>query len=175
VFVLKRLFFALWPSAEVRQKIAKLNQQVSLDGVRKLKPNNLHMTLLYLGNIDAVMQNEIVLKVAGLKCAPFSFQLDAMQYWRTPKVICLTVSQQPKPLLDLANQLLEICKQYPIHLHDRPYQGHVTLMRKAKQAYSLNYAPIQWQANEFVLVESISTTDGIRYDILMRWPLRSES
>ncbi len=174
MLVLKRLFFALWPSAEVRDEIAALNQQLRVEGVRKLRPSNLHMTLLYLGNIDAAMQQKIISKVTQIACAPFSFQLDGMDFWKTPKVICLTVTQQPKPLLDLAHQLRGICQHYPIHLHDRPYQGHVTLMRKAKQAYALDFTPIQWQAKSFVLVESISTEQGIRYEILRRWPLRDE-
>ncbi len=168
---MKRLFFALWPEAEVREKIDALNRQVELAGVRKLKPQNLHMTLLYLGNINTAMQKEIILKVAQINSRLFDFQLDAIAYWKTPSVICLIVSQQPKPLLALVNQLVEICKEFPIHMHDRPYQAHVTLMRKAKQAYPLNYAPIHWSAKDFVLVESISTPTGIRYEILERWPL----
>ncbi len=168
---LKRLFFALWPDERTRQQIDAINECITLTNVRKLNPQNLHMTLLYLGQVNPAIEQEITLKVMKVRCAPFAFQLDQIQYWTTPKIICLTVSQQPKALLDLVNQLVEVCQSYPIHIHDRPYQAHVTLMRKAKQVYPLVYEPIHWQADSFVLVESISTATGIRYEILKRWSL----
>ncbi len=168
---MKRLFFALWPNEKTRKQIDAVNKQVALANVRKLKPQNLHITLLYLGEVSHEVEQTFTAKVMAVKSAPFAFYLDQIQYWETPKIICLTVSQQPKALLDLVNQLVEIGRAYPIHMHDRPYQAHVTLMRKVKQAYPLVYEPIYWQAESFVLVESISTTTGIRYEILKRWPL----
>lgn len=169
---MKRLFFALWPDKKTRKQIDAVNQQIDLPSVRKLRPANLHNTLLYLGNLDAKSQKAIVEEASKIQVPAFTFALDGLQYWKTPKVLCLTTSQHPPAMLALVNQLVAIAEDYPmIYLHDRPYQAHVTLMRKAKSGYPLAVATITWQAKDFVLVESVSTPKGIRYDILERWPL----
>jgi 2'-5' RNA ligase len=167
----KRLFFALWPDDATRQHIDVENQRIPLTGVRKLKPSNLHVTLVFLGNVDAAMTAAMVERVSLIQAKAFSFQLDGIEHWHTPKTLCLTVSQQPQALHDLVEQLVTIVADYPIHQHDRPYRAHVTLMRKAKSEYPLTFNPIEWQARDFVLVESRSTEQGIQYDVLARWPL----
>lgn len=168
---MKRLFFALWPDEFTRQRIDAENQRISQTGVRKLKPSNLHVTLVFLGNVNVEMTAAMVERVARIQASDFSFKLDGIEHWHKPKTLCLTVSQQPKALHDLVEQLATIVADYPIHQHDRPYRAHVTLMRKAKSEYPLTYQPIAWYAHDFVLVESTSTEHGIQYDVLARWPL----
>ncbi len=168
---MKRLFFALWPSRSVRDQIDALNQRIVLPDARHLKPENLHITLLYLGTIEAAVQQAIVAEVDNIVVPSFDFMLNGIAHWCEPRILCLTVSQQPKPMLDLVQALIEIVKPYPIFLHDRPYCAHVTMVRKAKQPYALEVPPIHWEASEFVLVESCSTPDGIRYELVQSWPL----
>lgn len=168
---MKRLFFALWPDKQTRGKLHTVNAAIHLEGVRKLKPSNLHVTLLYLGNLEAKTRAEISMQVARIESSTFEFLFDGLEHWREPKTLCLTASHQPKALTNLVDQLVDIVKPYPIHIHDRPYRAHVTLTRKAKTDYALDFAPITWTATDFVLVESISTADGIVYEVLERWPL----
>lgn len=168
---MKRLFFALWPSQSVRDEIHAQSQQIKLPHVRHLRPENLHLTLLYLGTIDATMQQAIVASVDKISAQRFAFSLDGLAHWREPRILCLTVNQQPKAMLDLVQSLTAIVKPFPIFLHERPYRAHVTMVRKAKQSYALRVSPICWQASEFVLVESRSTPNGIRYEVLRSWPL----
>jgi len=163
----------LRPDALTRQKLDAVNAQIGLDGGRKLKPSNLHVTLVYLGNVDDAMRLAITQQASYIQVAPFTFQLDDIAHWRESKTLCLTVSQQPQALQHLVDSLMAIAAQYPIHLHDRPYCAHVTLMRKVKQAYPLSFMPITWAAKDFVLVESISTPNGVVYEVLERWPLNT--
>jgi len=169
---MKRLFFALWPSESVRAEIDALNQRIALPNVRHLRPENLHLTLLYLGMVDSATQHAIVDRVDQITAAKFALVLDGLAHWQTPRILCLTVSQQPEAMLNLVQALTAIVKPFPIFLHDRPYRAHVTMVRKAKQPYVLTVSPIYWQASEFVLVESCSTSNGIRYEVLQAWPLQ---
>lgn len=168
---MKRLFFALWPDTITRQKLDKVNENIDLVGARKLKPGNLHVTLVFLGSVEGNVLDNIVQKVEQINGTSFTFQLDGIEHWHSPKTLCLTAGQQPQALHHLVNALVDIVKQYPIFLHDRPYRAHVTLMRKAKFGYELMFEPITWIAKQFVLVESISTPAGIVYEILESWPL----
>lgn len=156
----------------MRDQIHAINQRITLPNVRHLKPENLHLTLLYLGLIEAGMQESIVNKASQIKVVPFAFQLDSIAHWHVPRILCLTVSKQPRAMLDLVQSLVNLVRPYPIFLHDRPYRAHVTMVRKVKQPYVLNILPIGWQASEFVLVESCSTPEGIRYEVLQSWPLQ---
>jgi 2'-5' RNA ligase len=31
--------------------------------------------------------------------------------------------------------------------------------------------PVRWRASEFVLVKSVTESDGAQYEVLRRWPL----
>lgn len=168
---MKRFFFALWPDAVTRQKLDNVNQSIKLQGVRKLKPSNLHVTLLYMGQLDADVLTEITHQANEIRSPAFSLKFDSLEYWRKPRTICLTSSEQPQSLLDLVEKLVKIVERYPVHLHNRPYRAHVTLMRKAKQAYPACPEVIPWLANDYVLVESISTPNGIVYEVVARWSL----
>ncbi len=170
---MQRLFFALWPSESLRESIDQLNQSIHMDGVRKLKPQNLHLTLLYLGVLAPEIQANITSQVDRLMNQQFKFELDGLAYWQAPRILCLTVNQQPCAMHQLVDQLVEIVKEFPIYLHDRPYRAHVTLMRKAKQHYDMQFSSIAWQANSFVLVASESTPTGIKYTVLQEWALQN--
>ncbi len=171
---MKRIFFALWPDAKTRQRLHDENSRIALPSVRKLKPSNLHVTLLYLGNIDDQTMDALMRHADNIQCPEFSFMLDGIAHWQASKTICFTVGEQPAALQGLVDQLKEIAADYPIYLHERPYRAHVTLMRKAKEYYPLVFNAIEWVAKDFVLVESTSTEKGIQYDVLARWPLLRE-
>lgn len=168
---MKRLFFALWPDQKTRSEIDRLNQTIKLDTIRHLKPENLHVTLLFLGNVSDEIAALVQQRAQHIKAQPFSFYFDGIDFWQRPRVLCLTASQQPPELYDLVTQLTDMVADLPLSLIDRPYRAHITLARKAKTSYALEYEPVKWQAEEFVLVESRSDKQGVHYDVLARWPL----
>jgi 2'-5' RNA ligase len=54
----------------------------------------------------------------------------------------------------------------------RPFNPHVTLVRKAECAPLPDSTPIiDWQVEDFVLVRSTLAPDGSRYETIGRWPL----
>jgi len=168
---MKRLFFALWPDDESRQKIDELNQQISLPDIRKLIPENLHITLLFLGNVDDHIAEAVQQRAASVISPPVSLCFDALDFWPRPRVLCLTCQKQAKPVYQLVNALTEIVSEYPVRLDARPYRAHITLARKARQRVQMDFSPVLITADSFVLVESKSTEKGVRYTVIDRWPL----
>ena len=51
----RRLFVALWPDAKVRHEITMLQARPEIREVagRVVPPSNIHMTLQFLGDVDA--------------------------------------------------------------------------------------------------------------------------
>lgn len=168
---MKRLFFALWPDQQTRNKIAAFNQGLISPGLRTLKADNLHITLVFLGNTD--FKTEMLLRVlAGkVKVHPFVVRFDQLEFWRKPKIICLTPSIYDQQLAILADTLNTLVRQCAMAIEDRPYQPHITLARKAQKLIDITEPLIEWQADSFCLVESVSLAEGIHYQVLQRWKL----
>lgn len=165
----QRLFFALWPDQVLRQRLAELARQVA---TRPVPPANLHLTLVFLGSQTAAQRDCAMAAAQQVRGAPFELVLDYLGGWSGPRIQWLGSRQAPQALLDLVAELnrhLAACGFTP---ERRPFAPHVTLARKVRQPrVQLLDAPIHWPAREFVLAESVSTDEGVRYPVLARWPL----
>lgn len=169
---MRRLFFALWPDQNIRVQLSAINQQINDHRLRKLRPTNLHTTLVFMGNVDEQAFLRLQQHAQTIRANAFTISFDQLSYWQKPKILCLTCQRQPKEIYQLVNQLTEIVEAEGIHVEERPYRAHVTLARKANQLEKLSFRPVEWQATEFVLVESISTDNGVVYQVLAKWPLQ---
>lgn len=168
---MKRLFFALWPDDESRHQVNQLNQSLSVEG-RKLISQNLHVTLVFLGNVEEALAEEIIKAADEVEAEPVTLTFDRLDYWKKPKILCLTCTQQSMPVYRLVNQLNTTLKALPLRLETRPYRAHITMVRKVQQAIEMVFTPIEMRFDRFVLVESRSTEQGVRYDVLQSWPLK---
>lgn len=169
-----RLFFALWPSEEVREQIAqafKRAPQSSMNG-RKVPPSNYHISLHFIGNVDSDMQQCLHRAAQSVMAEDFQLTLDRYGHFYKPRVFWLGCQQVPVALTNLQQQLGDALAACGYQTDSRPYAPHVTLMRKLLRPGELaSITDIQWRAEEFVLVESKSTTEGVRYEVLERYPL----
>lgn len=166
---MKKLFFALWPSNKVRKKMEMVNQSIKENGIKKVKPDNLHVTLVFLGNVDAESEVMIRESVEHINVQPFVLYFDQLDYWRKPRILCLSTQQYDPQLLVLVNALKSRVEPCGVKTEERPYKPHITLARKAHKLININVLPIEWQAHAFCLVQSSSTTNGIHYQVLQRW------
>ncbi|NOR71694.1 MAG: RNA 2',3'-cyclic phosphodiesterase [Methylomarinum sp.] len=166
---MKRLFFALWPSDEVRKQTNTFNHSINAGGLKKVKADNLHVSLVFLGNVDAESEILIRQSVDNISVKPFSVYFDRLDFWRKPRILCLSTAKYDAQLLKLVDALKCTVEQCGIKIEDRPYKPHVTLARKAHKLIDVDVLPIEWTADSFCLVESFSTPDGVHYQVLQRW------
>ena len=166
---MKRLFFALWPNNETRKQIDKINQSISSEGLKRVKCDNLHVTLVFLGNVDAESEAMIRQCMKNISAQPFTIQFDQLSFWRKPRILCLTTQQYDQQLLILLDALKRELEQCGMVMEDRPYKPHITLARKALRLIDMDIQTIKWQVYSFCLVESLSTPDGVHYQVLQRW------
>ena len=139
---MKRLFFALWPNNETRKKIDKINQSISSEGLKRVKCENLHVTLVFLGNVDAESEAMIRQRMKNISAQPFTIQFDQLSFWRKPRILCLTTQQYDQQLLILVDALKRELEQCGMVMEDRPYKPHITLARKALRLIDMNIKPI---------------------------------
>lgn len=163
----RRLFFALWPDAEVRQRLAQTAQHWTRQPVPEA---NLHMTLAFLGACSAQQQDCLGNAAGTVLGAPFELQLNYLGNWSRTQ--WLGTSHIPAALLQLVDHLRQALEPCAVKIEKRHFVPHVTLSRKEKNPQTqAGLEAIPWRVDSFVLAESLSTPDGVRYAVLRRWPL----
>ncbi len=170
-----RVFFALWPDAAVRTSLdavaGKLHERL---GGRRTRPDTLHLTLAFIGEMDSTRLPELMAAAEGVTVPRFEMRFDRCDCWRHNHVAHLAASQSPPDLLKLVVQLETRLSGAGIPFDRRPYVPHVTLLRQADCNAEMTNpapAPIRWPTRDFVLVRSSLRSGGALYEQLGRWPL----
>ena len=165
----RRLFFALWPDDAVRGQIAALSRQLCK---RPVPDANLHLTLLFLGQVDEAAEACFCAAAARVQSVPFTISLNRYGGWARKRIQWLGPSAPPAALEELAGALFCAGRKCGFEAEKRPFVPHVTLSRKAKKPLE-GPAPasIVWHASDFVLAESVSSPGGVRYVVRERWAL----
>jgi len=172
-----RLFLALWPNAGVVRQIRALGQELfdERSSGRPVAADNLHITLQFLGQVEASQLDCIRQAAADIRFPAFELQLDHLGHWPRPRVAWLGCHQVPEALVSLVQSLNAGLSRCGFTPEARPYHPHLTLRRKVRQATPREIDPIPWHVEEFVLAQSNTLPEGVRYQVLARWPAHEDS
>jgi 2'-5' RNA ligase len=165
----RRLFFALWPDAQVRAQLAGASRRWAR---RPVADDKLHMTLLFLGG-RSERERVCFAEAASKICSePFDLYLDYLGGWPRAGIQWLGVSQVPGVLPGLLTKLTAVLEPCGFEAEKRPFVPHITLARKVRHPkVKAGLEAIRWRVRDFVLVESAVVAGGARYEVLQRWPL----
>lgn len=169
----RRLFFALWPDSVTRARLTEALRAVMPPQVRATPGDNLHITLAFLGSLDAASQHCAEQAAARVRATPFILTLDDIGYWSRPRILWLGTQHCPDALLELEKDLRHALQPCKTALDERPYQPHLTYARKVRalEALPALAAPVEWRVSDYALVESQPAEDGTHYRVLATWPL----
>ena len=167
-----RLFFALWPDADVTRRLALTARQLKLDGrSRGVNPKNYHVTLAFVGEVPAPKLAVLQQIGRSLQAPRFTFTCDSIEFWRESQVVVAAARATPRGLLDLWTQL-----NAAIGLPPERLRAHVTLARKVTQApVQQAMSPVVWQATNFSLIRSDTGGAESAYTVLDTWSLLDET
>lgn len=169
----QRLFFALWPDEVLRAQIHRETGAAVRDaGGRPVAPENYHVTLKFLGSVDAARREALCAAADRLRAPAFEFALDRIGCWPKPRILWLGAADIPAPLAALAQGLERVAIAQGIAAETRAYRAHVTLARKVNRPGLLEpVEPLRWCAAAFALAASETAPGGARYRVLQSWPL----
>ncbi len=169
----ERLFFALWPDVALRRAIVQTQQVLLGRRGPRITPEDLHLTLVFLGQRSASERVCIEALAARMICPAFAFVLDSVGHWPRPRILWIGPAHFPAPLLHLHGALAAgLARSCGIAPEDRPFHPHVTLARKAQRPPpNARFAPLEWAARDFCLVRSEPDHPGAHYTVIGRWPL----
>ena len=167
-----RVFFALWPGAETRRQFAQWTQALRGEcGGRAMRDENLHLTLVFIGNLAAGRLDALEAAAAGIACAPFLLEFERPAFWRRNRIVCAEPVAVPPALAELVAGLEAALAQAGVGFDRRPYVPHTTLLRNAHRGPAeFSGASIRWQVDGFALLCSQPEAGGVRYWPLASWP-----
>lgn len=170
-----RLFFALWPGESQRRALAaRVAALVPPGAGRAQRPDQLHLTLEFMGSVPADRLPAIREAAAEVHAEPFELVLDSLEFWRRPQVLCLVAREIPPALAGLVQALRAGLAARGFDTERRPYRAHLTLARKVGRPPDFAPTdPVRWAATDFALVESITERAGSIYRPLATWPLQA--
>ncbi|ALG68322.1 RNA 2',3'-cyclic phosphodiesterase [Beggiatoa leptomitoformis] len=166
----ERLFFALFPPPEIRDQIVKLTRPLIQPNTGiELQATDLHITLIFIGETETQHKSCITQIADGIRATPFTLTLETLGYWEKPRILWL--APQPSPdLHQLVNQLTQQLSTCGYQAELRPYQAHISLLRKASPLTTYPpIPPLAWTVDAFCLARSIPHSQENRYEIIQRW------
>jgi 2'-5' RNA ligase len=167
-----RVFFALWPDTPVRDALAQAGAAAQAECGGKATPRDkIHLTLVFIGDLERSRIAALRECADRVEAEPFELRIDVLEYWRHNRIVWAGTTKCPEPLAALAVSLTRNLSAH-VHVDQRPYVPHVTLVRNTRhppRAAALEVP--RWPAREFVLIDSVSAGGRSRYEVIARWPL----
>jgi 2'-5' RNA ligase len=168
-----RIFFALWPDDATRTQLHETAAESPWpDSVRTVPAHNLHLTLHFIGNVKKQQIFCLQQRAREVKSSIFDITIDTAGCFRKPKVAWLGCQLIPYGLTELHQKLGHALGKCAYQPEPRVYNPHVTVARKVEVLPALNsFAPIHWAVNQFTLINSRSTSEGVIYEVVETFDL----
>jgi 2'-5' RNA ligase len=126
----KRLFVAIDLPESVKATLVRLNPQ--LRGVRWLSPEQMHITLSFLGNVTPGTEEKLREKIGTIQWSPFFLPLTGLGTFPAkgwPKIIWIGVGTGHPHLFQLHKRVQDAALAAGLEPDLRPWHPHVTLAR----------------------------------------------
>lgn len=167
-----RLFYALWPAPSVRERLAQAAAALDLREGRATREENLHLTLLFVGQVDDATCRALRHDSAAESRTAFTLEIAATGWWRASRVAWLAPTECPAALVALVGSLRARARSHGCTLESREFNAHVTVAREVRRApRATGSIAVTWPVSDYVLVSSQTAPAGSSYTVLARWPL----
>jgi 2'-5' RNA ligase len=161
-----RLFFAVWPDAAALARLERLAGELAIVAAGKpVPPAKIHLTLAFLGEIDAPGAQSALSVARAVRFAPFAMTLDCVGSFRGARVAWAGSLATSPALASLRGDLAARLAAAGFALEDGAFAAHVTLARRIGKAVPrAAIEPVAWAVDAFSLVRSETGTG--RYTVV---------
>lgn len=174
-----RLFTAVEIPHEIGQSLSLLRG--GLPGARWIDPENYHLTLRFIGDIDHALAREIALILGEVRRPGFDLRIDGLASFggRKPRAVVATAGAIAH-LLDLHDDQERLMQRLGLEPDGRKFTPHVTLARlrdtpsRAVADYLATRQPFKsaaFQVTRFVLYSSRASIGGGPYVVEAAYPI----
>lgn len=174
-----RLFVGLRPSAATRTLL--LSRMHGVANARWQSDAQLHLTLVFIGEVDERTAEEIDAALAQLSAPRFAWHVEGVgSFSRKERSHSLWAGAQPEPVLAaLAMKVEQACRRAGASIERRAFVPHITLARLNAASGPVGdflsengtlHGPDE-MADALILFESRLGREGSAYSELARYPL----
>jgi 2'-5' RNA ligase len=178
VFVMPRLFTALEIPSHIGQSLALLRG--GLPGARWVEPENYHLTLRFIGDIDDALAREIADMLGRVHRPGFDLRIDGLTSFggNKPRALVACVPAPPE-LVELQADHERLMQRVGLE-PERKYRPHVTLARLRDTsshqvaeylAMRQPFRSMPFAVSRFVLFSSRASIGGGPYVVEADYPL----
>jgi len=176
----KRLFVAVEIPGKIKEKILELqkNFEQHLNDVSWVKPENMHLTLIFLGEADYNHIPDIIAGLEELKENAFEVSLaDIGGFPNLNRPHALWVGVKENPAINyLHKKISKSLSELNFNLDDRKFFPHITFGRLKRPKTLKKLPSIQidlgsFWAKEFILFDSTLTQKGPKHKIIKKFLL----
>jgi 2'-5' RNA ligase len=174
-----RLFTGVEIPPSVGQTLSTLRG--GLPGARWIDPENYHVTLRFIGNVDDVTAREVASMLERVNRTAFDLHLEGVTSFggRKPRAVVATVAGA-QALIEVQAEHERLMQRIGLEPEGRKYTPHVTLARLRESssrdvaeylsAHGLFRTP-SFRISRFVLLSSRASTGGGPYVVEASYPL----
>jgi len=174
-----RLFTGLEIPPRVAQSLAMMRG--GLPGARWIDPENYHLTLRFIGDIDDALARDIAGLLGRVQRSGFELRLDGLASFggRKPRALVAAAAATPA-LMELQAEHERLLQRLGLEPEGRKYTPHVTLARlrdsSSRQVADYlaargHYRSSTFAVSRFVLFSSRASVGGGPYVIEEAYPL----
>lgn len=180
-----RCFVAFSIPKNVKDSLLKVQDELKLANpdikVAWTKPEQWHITMQFLGEIDVALVPQIKQTVNQIipKYRSFRFYLDGIDIFPNkfnPRIIVIKVKDETGEAIKFQKELFNKLKNLDLELDDKPWSPHITLGRVkslgSKLELSAVVEKVECNVDVVELVESKLATSGPIYTVLENYSLR---
>lgn len=170
-----RCFLSLKFSPKQQRLLHAYQQPAFCQNAKWHPANNLHLTLVFLGQQALAVQQQLWSQSLELlhELPPFELCFDQLDQFSHAKVLYLGISQPPAALMALQQQLQQLALPFLNAPVPEIFVPHVTLARKFQSvdAFPLSVEPLSLLCTEVALYHSISSEQGVSYQSVETYTL----
>lgn len=175
-----RVFCAIDLPTDLKQKLAIHIEQLKKEtGIKAgwIRPENIHLTIKFLGNIPVSDVNKLSLATARAieTLVPFKITAEhcgAFPTYGPPRVLWIGIKDSSSQLARLYERLEEECAAVGFTKEARSFHPHLTIARVRHAANAsalgaahrvLQFPPTEFAVNELLVIRSELGKDGPKY------------
>ena len=171
----RRLFLACWPDQSLQATLYSLARRLQRKhGGRRTPRQNIHLTLLFLGQVHKQKEQEFRDRLRSLDANEFELELDRVGSFGRCKIKWVGPSIQPNALRTMYSDLRLISNEFGFHTDEKAFRPHITLLRNSHGAAVQEIKPLSWKVDSYYLIESVQTREGVEYRIVEEFKLSDE-
>lgn len=175
-----RLFVGLAVDEAVKEALERLTLRLRAkdDGLRWLTPDQWHVTLVFLGEVDDQVRTRLVRELGKVREPALTLRMEQLGVFDRAGILHAEVEVSPE-LQRLYESVAAMVRSAGLEVEARPYRAHITLARsknkdgrrtieRLRRSAEQQRLDKRWEGAEFLLYESQLSPGGSRYVVRER-------